>query len=631
MRLRNQFVLISGVPLLGIAVIFTIGIFSFNLVKEDIVHLLHFEEDRATMLNADRDAYQVFVSELNALESETLEGLQSLNDDNLENLQQVWDRITGPGENFTPNMDEQFNRFKTEYALWEVQTRNVLEYSLEMKEDEINIEESSSSAIAAFNNMRDRIDQIGEIIDNQLKGNLSATRRRSLENALSLVLNGDRDAYQAYVAQLSSFNAQTQEELDAINGSNLENINQTGERVSEAARISGAGASVLASEFQEYFSIWKEESRKTLEISSEIFSDQEIRREAGIISKAKFDEMRDSIDKLGELQDARAIAEGEDINNEINKMMIEFLIIFIISAIIALSASIIISRSLLVSISRNIHFAEEISNGNLLISLESTRKDEMGALNTVLESMRGKLKDIIVSVKESSGYVNSGSQQLSDSAQVLSAGAAEQASSAEEVSASMEQMGSSIDQNSDNAQQTKSISDGVTRKANESGEAVKQTVSAMKEIAEKINIVSDIARQTNLLALNAAIEAARAGEAGKGFAVVASEVRKLAESSQRSATSITELSTNSLDIAEKAGDMIIELVADIQKTSELIEEISASSSEQSHGMSQVNGALSQLDTVTQQNASASEEIASTAEELSSQAMTLNNEIDFFTV
>ncbi|MDA3812388.1 MAG: methyl-accepting chemotaxis protein [Spirochaetaceae bacterium] len=631
MKLRSQFSFISGIPLLGIAVIFVIGIFSFISLKADIQNLILLEEDRVTMLNADRDAYQVLVTELDTLKSNSLEDTQSLDAANIENLQQVWDRVNGPGENFTSDMDEQFNRFKSEYVLWEGESRNVLTYSLEIIEDQISVNAASESAAVSFESMRERVNTIGELIDNQLNGDLSSARRRNLEEALSLVLNGDRDAYQASVALLSAPSAKTQEELDSINAGNLENIDQTGERVTQAARISGSGASVLLSEFQEYFALWKDESRNAMELSSAIFSGITKRDQAVLNSKAKFDEMRDSIDQLVGLQDQRAADEALGMTAEFNNMMVEFLIIFILSALIAFITAVLISRSLLTAISRNIHFAEEISQGNLTATIQSTRKDEMGDLNSILDKMKDKLKEIIISVKDSSVYVSSGSQQLSDSAQTLSAGASEQASSAEEVSASMEQMSSSIDQNSDNAMQTKSISDGVSIKAIESGEAVKQTVTAMKEIAAKINIVSDIARQTNLLALNAAIEAARAGDAGRGFAVVASEVRKLAESSQKSATSITQLSSNSLSIAEKAGNMIIELVDDIQKTSELIQEISASTSEQSMGMSQVNTALTQLDSVTQQNASASEEIASTAEELASQAAVMKNEMDFFTV
>jgi methyl-accepting chemotaxis protein len=195
----------------------------------------------------------------------------------------------------------------------------------------------------------------------------------------------------------------------------------------------------------------------------------------------------------------------------------------------------------------------------------------------------------------------------------------------------MEEMSSSIKQNSDNSGQTEKIAIKSAVDAKEGGRSVTETVSAMKEIATKISIIEEIARQTNLLALNAAIEAARAGEHGKGFAVVASEVRKLAERSQSAAGEISTLSSRSVQVAETAGEMLNKMVPDIQRTSELVQEISASSKEQDTGADQISKAIQQLDQVIQQNASASEEMASTSEELASQADMLKDTISFFRI
>jgi methyl-accepting chemotaxis protein len=193
----------------------------------------------------------------------------------------------------------------------------------------------------------------------------------------------------------------------------------------------------------------------------------------------------------------------------------------------------------------------------------------------------------------------------------------------------MEQMVSNIQQNADNAQQTEQISGKANISMSEMNRIGKESFESINTIATKITIINDIAFQTNLLALNAAVEAARAGEHGRGFAVVAAEVRKLAERSKLAADEIENLSRNSLKITEKTSELLDSLVPEIQKTSQLIRDISSASMEQNAGADQINSAIQQLNSVSQQNATSSEEMATSAEELTTQAESLKESVSYF--
>ena len=239
------------------------------------------------------------------------------------------------------------------------------------------------------------------------------------------------------------------------------------------------------------------------------------------------------------------------------------------------------------------------------------------------------LTQTVSEIRSIASEVAAASQAISTASVQVSKGANAQAAAAEEASASMEQMVSNIKQNADNAAQTDKIANKSAKEGQESGKSVMEAVGSMKEIASKISIIEEIARQTNLLALNAAIEAARAGEHGKGFAVVAAEVRKLAERSQKAAAEINRLSGMTVKVSETAEEMLNKLVPDIQRTAELVQEISAASKEQDTGAEQINMALQQLDQVIQQNAAAAEQMASTTEQLSGQSEQLVSALSFF--
>ncbi|MDQ7045827.1 MAG: methyl-accepting chemotaxis protein [Sulfurimonas sp.] len=272
---------------------------------------------------------------------------------------------------------------------------------------------------------------------------------------------------------------------------------------------------------------------------------------------------------------------------------------------------------------------DKVSQGDLSVKIT---KDYNGAFNvtkTALNNLTQKLENIVGNVNSGIIEISSASTQLSSTAETLSQGATEQASSLEETSAALEEMSGSVAESAKNAQTTNVLAEEASGMSADGGKAVDKTVEAMRTISEKISIIEDIVYQTNLLALNAAIEAARAGEHGKGFAVVAAEVRKLAKRSQIAAQEISTITTESVKVSEKAGELITNVVPKIQDTAKLVEDIANAAKEQDIGLGQINTAMTQLDQVTQTNAASSQEVASASEQLNGQANQLSQLMSFF--
>ncbi|WP_394778818.1 methyl-accepting chemotaxis protein, partial [Undibacterium sp.] len=314
-----------------------------------------------------------------------------------------------------------------------------------------------------------------------------------------------------------------------------------------------------------------------------------------------------------------------------------------IAVLLAVAIGVFITRSITRPINNAVDVAESVAGGDLTRQIHVTSTDETGRLLGALKSMNDNLQRIVSQVRAGTDTIATASSQIAVGNLDLSSRTEEQASSLEETASAMEELTSTVRQNADNARQANQLAASASEVAITGGDVVgqvNQTMSSIndssKKIVDIIGVIDGIAFQTNILALNAAVEAARAGEQGRGFAVVASEVRNLAQRSASAAKEIKTLIGDSVEKVETGSKLVQhavktmdEVVASVQRVTDVLIEISSASNEQSTGIEQINLAITQMDEVTQQNAALVEEAAAASQSLQDQASNLVEVVSIF--
>lgn len=427
-----------------------------------------------------------------------------------------------------------------------------------------------------------------------------------MQASIKEMLEADRDVHQAKIAEKQALVASSDQEIEDADTTNLENIQQTKQRMADSSRAFSTEEMKVYRQFEKAFIVWSEKTRKVIAYSKDKEKYKFAMRISYGSAARSFDQMRDLIDDLTKKQEARirqvmntiqgkirlVEESAKDARSQSSSMVLIFLVIGLVTALVTLFFNLAIARSIIRPVNFAVHQLTEVSTATA-----------------------------------------SASSEVATSSQVLAEGASEQAASLEETSASLEQLAGMSRQNASSALSANEKSKGARESAEKGNVAINQMQNAILEIktasdqtASIIKTIDEIAFQTNLLALNAAVEAARAGDAGRGFAVVAEEVRNLAKRSAEAAQSTSLMISESqsktqmgVSVADNVSQALDEIIKSIQEVETLIKDVSDASHQQNEAFTQVTGAISQMEQLTQSNASSAEETAASSEELSSQA------------
>lgn len=456
-------------------------------------------------------------------------------------------------------------------------------------------------------------------------------------DATTAILNADRDLYQAQVATLEYLrveptSAMAREQLGAFE----ENAGQAESRIQRFAEAMANYPEITAelADFDTLYQAW-------VAASGQVFALRGDGREAAALGvfenevEATFATLREVYDRAGTAADnkIRALETAALARAEAQEYaVIGFsLLVCVVTLVVALVGPMMMSRAIR-TVTRRIKEINE-GDGDLTARIETRRSDELGDLAAHFNAFIGRIDGTLQTVRTSAGSVHGAANEIAQGSQSLASRTEQSAASLQETSASMEEITATVGNTAAAADQASELTRSTVDAAHQGQQAMQAMASTMEDIAAsagEINaittLIDGIAFQTNLLALNASVEAARAGEHGRGFSVVAHEVRNLASragDASRQIRSLIDTSVTHTDagtrLVRETGCAMHDIVARIERITEVVGQIRTGAQEQSQGVSQIDVSITELDNATQHNAALVEQTSAAAMHMREQA------------
>ncbi|RBW48385.1 methyl-accepting chemotaxis protein [Marinobacter sp. F3R11] len=494
--------------------------------------------------------------------------------------------------------------------------------------------------------------------------------------SVSLILNGDRDLYQALVAQTSYVEASAKnKDASSFLSEFRENAGQARERFETTVKqLEGTGVSAVAQGFDAAFENWHKSAMQVISLADRNLPEQ-ARELATTETSPRFDSLRNYFDEVGAHVDQRAQARTLALASEGQSSSVTILVITAVAILGSIALFVIFLRMIIQSIST---LKEQLDNiaqgeGDLTQRVPVELDDDLGALAGSFNQVLGNLQSMVASIQQLTIELGKGANSLRQASNDNNEGISRQTDAISMVATAINEMQSAIEEVAGNASQAADVTREAEHKGSNSAKIIRESSEQVHRLSAQItkavevirklsddsdnitsvlDVIRGVAEQTNLLALNAAIEAARAGDQGRGFAVVADEVRTLAQRTQQSTEDIQAMietlqtgvsdivsvmetgsqeASETVKLSTEAEQELNALLEAMTRIADMNISVASATEEQTQVVDEINRSITEINDLAAESASRSEQIDGISQSLDGYARELENQTGRFRV